>query len=362
MRLLVDARLGWGHGIGRVITNTVPRVAMLKPGWQLDVLVHPDNFEEASVALGGVGNLGLIPCPLRPFSLGEQIGLMRYGNGYDLTWFTNYWVPLGWKSPFVATVHDMLHLVPEFFPASRLKRLLSQQTFAKLRRDARAVVFVSRFSQDTFEQMIGKPKRGVTIPLGGDHLDYGEIVPIAKRSRRLLVVAASKKHKNFELLLESWNRANVADHWFLTIVTPDAMFRSSVDLSAIAEGARQTEILRGVSNVALAELYGDTTVLLMPSLYEGFGLPLLEGMLAGALCVSSSAPAMVEVAQSAFLSFVNGRDRLGWSESIEQVCAAIDRNDLDLDTIQKHNLQCAQRFRWEHTARETAALLEGAVG
>ena len=361
MKLLVDARTGWGHGIGRVIANMVPRVARLRPDWQVEALVQPEQTTAARAAFADAPNLRIVPCPIAPFSFGEQTGLHRYARGADLTWFTNYWVPLAWRTPFVAIVHDMLHLLPQYIPASPLKRALARQTFAKLRRDARVVMFVSRFTQAEFTRMIGQPRHlGETVTLGGDHLDYGEIRPMAGRTRRLLVVAASKKHKNFATLFEAWRQARLPGHWVLTVISPQEFMLNSIDLTTLAAGNERIDIRRSVSNGELAALYGDSAIVLMPSLYEGFGLPLLEGMLAGALCISSNAGSLVEVAQGGFVPFVNGTDLQGWIAAIEQACAMVDSGEPDLDPLLRHNIACARRFRWDETARQAAALLEAA--
>lgn len=365
MKLLVDARIGWGHGIGRVNANTIPRLARMHPAWAIDVLVAPKDAETARLAFGDQANLAIIECPVEPFSLAEQFRLERYVQGHDLTWFTNYWVPLGWRSPFIVTVHDLLHLLPDLFPASASKRLLSRWTFARIRRDARAIMFVSRFTQDAFTRMIGPPRIGVTATLGGDHLSYGELHPIRSRTRRLMVVAASKQHKNFELLFQAWRAAAVPDWWTLTVITPGSMLRSSIDLTEItnADGPSmgRIDVQRGVSDEALAALYADSAILLMPSLYEGFGLPLLEGMLAGALCLSSNAGAMVEVAEGGFVQFVNGTDRIGWTSAIEQACAIVDGDTIDLDAMARHNIACANRFLWDRTAANVSAVIEKAI-
>jgi glycosyltransferase involved in cell wall biosynthesis len=361
VKLLVDARVGWGHGIGRVISSTVPRVAALRPDWQIEALVPPDQLTTANAAFHAVSNLRAISCPIAPFSFAEQTSLQRYAKSFDLTWFTNYWVPLGWRGPFVATVHDMLHLLPQLVPASYVRRSLARQTFAKVRRDARAVLFVSRYTEGEFRRMIGDPRRGVTVQNGGDHLDYGDPKPMAERTRRLLVVAASKKHKNFALLFDAWRKAQIAEHWTLTVISPKEMLLNSVDLAEMASAEPRVEIRRSVSNVELAALYADSAILLMPSLYEGFGLPLLEGMLAGAFCVSSNAGAMIEIADGAFVSFVNGTDLVGWVSALEQACDMIDRGQPDLDALLRHNVECASRFRWDRTAGEIAAVLEAAV-
>jgi glycosyltransferase involved in cell wall biosynthesis len=360
VKLLVDARTGWGHGIGRVIVNTIPRVARSRPTWQIDVLVLPKDCAAARYAFDEVANLTVIECPIDPFSLSEQTSLFRYARGYTLTWFTNYWVPLGWSGAFVVTVHDMLHLIPHLFPASVPKRVLSRRTFSKIRRDARAIMFDSRFTEEAFTHLVGPPRHSVTVQLGGDHLDYGLLRPVRARSRRLLVVAAAKQHKNFDLLFAAWQAAQVASHWTLTIISPNSMMRSSVDIDDMSQKAR-VEIRRGVSNEELAALYADSAVLLMPSLYEGFGLPLLEGMLAGALCVSSNAGAMIEVAEGAFVQFVNGTDQVGWTQAIENVCAIIDGETVDTDVITRHNIACARRFQWDTTATQVSTVIEDAA-
>jgi glycosyltransferase involved in cell wall biosynthesis len=368
VRLLIDARIGWGHGIGRVIGNTVPLIASAHPNWRINALVEPADVEVARTAFAGSPNVVVVPCDITGFSIAEQARLQRYATGHDLTWFTNYWVPLRWRTPFVATVHDMLHLMPDLLPASRAKRLLAGLTFAKVRRDARAVMFVSRFTQQEFTRMVGTPAHGVVISLGGDHLNYPPIRPLRDRTRRLIVVAASKRHKNFPLLLDAWRQARVPDHWRLTIVTPDdAMFRSSIDLAALAgtNGGRdmgQIELRRGIDNDELSALYGDSAILLMPSRYEGFGLPLLEGMRAGALCVSSNAGAIVEVAQGAFVSFVNATDSIGWTAAIERACGLIDGGEINLDALIAHNAAHAAIFRWKDTAQAIAATLLAANG
>jgi glycosyltransferase involved in cell wall biosynthesis len=361
MKLLVDARVGWGHGIGRVVANAVPRIAGLHPEWSIDVLVGSADVTLAEQAFTGFANLAVRPCPVTPFSPAEQWRLSAYADGYDLTWFTNYWVPLRWRGRFVATVHDMLHLMPEYLPSSRAKRMLARQTFAKVRRDARAVMFVSRFTQAAFADMIGAPRCGEAVQLGGDHLDYGVLKPIAARPRRVMVVAASKKHKNFTLLLDAWRQAKVADHWMLTIISPGSALRSSIDIEGLISGVPRTEILRDLPNAVLAELYADSAILVMPSLYEGFGLPLIEGLRAGALCLSSNAGAMVEVAEGSFVQFVNGNDRIGWTAAIEAACAAVDQDNPLLDAIQRHNIAQADRLRWSETAASIARIISTAA-
>lgn len=363
MRILVDARLDWGSGIGRVVANTLPGVVRRLADARFDLLVAPDQAERARAALGAAANLRIVESDIRPFSVREQLELPRLASDYALTWFTNYWVPLRWRGRFVVTVHDMLHLEPRLFPSTRVRRIASARTFAKVRRDAAAVMFDSRFSEREFKRLIGAPTgRGTTIHLGGDHLDGPPLNwDWRGRPKRLLAVAAAKSHKNFGMVLEAWQRASVPDHWRLTIVTPDDRLRSSVDLARMAMHGGQIDLLRGLSDADLQDLYRQSAILLLPSLYEGFGLPLLEGMRAGVFCISSTADSLVEIAEGAFIRFVPGRDLPGWTKAIEEGCKLFDRPDFDLEPILRRNYERAGQYRWSDTADRVAAVMSDAL-
>jgi glycosyltransferase involved in cell wall biosynthesis len=363
MRVLVDARVGWGSGIGRVVASTVPGVARLRPDCRFDLLVPPDDVASAKEAVAGLGNCAVLACNIVPFTLREQVALNRLARGYDLTWFTNYWVPLGWRGRFVVTVYDLLHLEPELFPASKAKRLLSRLTFRKVARRAAAVMFISRFTERAFVARFGRPTVGVVVHLGADHL--GGVDPaaftLAGKARSVLVVAASKQHKNFDLVLAAWQAARLPEGWRLTIVTPDDRLRSSIDLPGYVAATPGTELRRGISNADLAALYTQASIVLVPSLYEGFGLPLVEAMRAGALCVSSTADALVEIAGGAFALFAHGRDLPGWVDGIETACRLFESGDVDMEAMLRHNMARMGQFRWSKTAEEMAAVIGGVV-
>jgi glycosyltransferase involved in cell wall biosynthesis len=362
-RILVDGRVGWGSGIGRYVAATLPRLATQRPHHRFDVIVPPAQADTARALFVDLPNLGIVPSPVRPFSADEQWALERLSANHDLTWFTNYFVPLRWRGPFIATVHDMLHLEPALFPASPAKRALARLAFAKVQRRARGVAFVSRFSQREFERLVGPAPRATVCGGGIDHPDWPPFDPDAPpaKARRILVVGAAKQHKNFALVLAAWQRAQVPDGWTFTAVAPAVEQRSGIDLTGLTGGARPVDLRRGLSNTALHALYGEAAVVLMPSLYEGFGLPLLEGMQAGALCVSSTAEALVEIAGGGWLQFVNGRDLPGWVAAIEHACRTVDAPSFDLAAMRRDNMRHAARYSWIRTAAAMAELIDRCV-
>jgi glycosyltransferase involved in cell wall biosynthesis len=354
-KLLVDARLGWGSGIGRYIENVIPRVASLLPEIAFDVLVTDAHAERAKVCFAQAGNIRIVHTSVQPFSAAEQVRLARYANGCALTWFTNYWIPLAWQGRFTVTVYDVLHLLPDLFPASLPKRWASRCAFAKVCRQAEAAFFISRFTRDEFHRTVGRPGYGIVTQLGADHLLPDRALPA--KEKRLLVVAAFKKHKNFATVLNAWKQARVAEHWRLTIVAPGVDLRSSVNVDAMTAGMRGVEMRRGVSDAELRDLYARTAIMLAPSLYEGFGLPLLEAFATGAYAVSSTAGSLVEIAEGADAALVNGLDVEGWVAAIERACTQLDDGRIDAQAVARHNMAHAATFRWDDTARTTANTL-----
>lgn len=359
-RVLVDARLPWGSGIGRYVRNIVPLVAVRMPSTQFTLLVAPDDVARAEDAASRCANVTVQTTEIRPFSLSEQTILAALASDHDLTWFTNYWVPLRWRGRFVATVHDLIHIDPRF-PASAAKRFAAARTFAKVRRDARHVIFVSRFSSRVFAADIGTPQASSVVHHGIDHVGVAAGTSAAPaRGRTALVVAAAKEHKNLPLLVEAWKQAGLLD-WQLAIVTPDDNLRSSIDLAEQVRRTANVEVYRGITDDQLSALYAKAGFALVPSRYEGFGLPLLEAMRAGTPVVSSTADALVEVASGALIPFVDADDRDGWVQAIRDMAIRCGPTDEWQQAVSRHNRVIAESFTWDKAAVLTADILKNAL-
>jgi glycosyltransferase involved in cell wall biosynthesis len=360
--VLIDARLSWSSGIGRYVANQAPRIAAWLPDVAFELLVPPDAEERARAVMAGCPNAVVRVTDVRPFSAAEQTAIGRFARAHDLTWFTNYWVPLTFGRPYVAAVHDMLHQEPALFPASRLKRELSRLTFRHVARTARGVFYASRFTRREFERRYGAPRRSVVSSYGVDHggfVPFAAEAPPAKRPR-LLLVAARKVHKNFAVALEAFGRARLSPDWRLTLVIPDQELRSSIDLDALVGGSDRVDMHVGISDAALQALYAEAAVVLMPSFYEGFGLPLAEAMQAGARPISSTAEALVEVGQGADVTYVNPRDREGWTLAIEAECGRFERGEVT-DGERRALMAHAARYRWDDVSRRTLGLLQAVL-
>jgi glycosyltransferase involved in cell wall biosynthesis len=359
-RILIDARLPWGSGIGRYVQNILPPVARRMSSDTFTLAVFRADEARARAATALCQNVTVKAVPIAPFSLSEQLSLEPLARNHDLTWFTNYWVPLRWRGRFVATVHDLIHVDPQF-PASAFKRALARLTFRKVQRHAAQVIFVSRFSATTFVRTFGAPANFSIVHHGIDHGGSAFERPTERaRTRMALVVGAFKAHKNLAMLLRAWQKADLHD-WELTLVAPSDPVLSSVDISAAAERTPRVRVLRGIDDAALADLYTECGFVLVPSRYEGFGLPLLEAMSAGAPVVASTAPALVEVASGALLPFVDPADGEGWVQAIRSMAHTCGPSNAWQQMISERNRAVARSFTWERAADATAGVLRAAL-
>ena len=359
-RVMVDARLGLGSGIGRYVQNIVPRVAARLSDVSFYLVVEPGEAARAAdFVAGSLGNVIVQPNATRPFSLREQISFPALAGRVDATWFVNYWMPLRWRGRALTIVHDLLHLTPNLFAASRAKRALARATFAKVRRDAEEIIFISRFTEREFNDHVG-PAAGRTsvVHHGIDHNGAEQIAPSGPKQCQMIVVAAAKQHKNFEAVMEAWRRSALPSPWKLIIVTPGDALRSSLGSDALASADASVEVHRGVSDAELWRLYQQSAVLLMPSRYEGFGLPLLEGMAQGCVPISSTADALVEVGTGGCVSYVPPLDVEGWVAAMRTIA---ERTASDPEWVERagaRNVAHARNWRWDDAADRTAMVLD----
>ena len=352
MKVYIDARLSWRSGIGRFVASVVPFVVQRRPKWGFRIAIAPTNDHPVLTELERLPNVELAVTDCAPFSLKEQTSLEAIAKGCDISWFTNYWVPFVWRTPFIATIHDLLHLQPRLFPTSVANRILSRLAFQKLARRAEGLMFVSRFTHREFVDRFGSPRRSTIVHHG---VDAGRFAAAGDKTKMLLVVSALKSHKNLEMLVNTWKQAQVSAEWRLMIVHPGDTLRSSIWRDGIPQIVNAT-IAGGVTDDELASLYSSAALFLFPSKYEGFGLPLLEAASSGCRILSSTAPALIETAEGMQVWHIDAYDAEGWRLAIEKHCREFDRLGQFPETAA--NAEIASRVTWTAAANSIIAFLE----
>ena len=348
---------------GRFLTKAVTGVQR----YALELLNHFDNLlnEEAYQGLRlvclappvdfiapGWKNIELRRVGINRGNLWEQIDLAFYAGGHLLFSPAN-------TGPFyyayqVITLHDAsVFGVPDAYPAAfRAKYFF---TFGILARIARMVLTDSHFSQTELSHYLGVPaNRFKVILLGGDHLrDVAAAEGFLQKhglvkGSYLLTVANQSPHKNFGRVLQAATALQSEVEFAAAGGSYQGIFQQVETHSAPSN----MHLLGYVNDHQLKALYENALGFIFPSLYEGFGLPLLEAMNCGCPVLCSSAASLPEVGGDAALYF----DPLQSNEMLDVIRKFLSDSGLRAQ-LQLRGREQAALFTWEKTARETLAAL-----
>lgn len=265
-----------------------------------------------------------------------------------------------WRpTPVVLTIHDLQPLaMPEFF--SPAKRHFSHAVIPRSVRAAGTIVTLTEFTRRDLVARLGvDPGRVVVVspgfdppPLLGVHADD----EVRARYRLgdapfFLFPAITYPHKNHALLLEAFARLRRRHPEARLVLTGGAAqcehdVRAAIVHLGIEDAVRRTGRIPAAD---LDALYRSAAALTFPSLYEGFGLPVLEAMARDCPVIAAAATALPEVVADAGL-LVAPDDPDEWSEAMAQVLE--DRSLTD--RLVAAGRERAHAFDWS----ETAAVLE----
>jgi len=245
-------------------------------------------------------------------------GRVLSGSDVDV-YLSPFWLrPEGTDVPCVVTVHDVLPLAR---PAdtSWPRRLAFRWAMGRAA-TASAVLTVSHFSR-------GEILRLTPIPAERLHVVPNGVVPTGAEPRRpegapdgpfALVVATNRPHKGLETLAEAWR--GLGDDAPLALVGAGARSAGRFSLRDLARERAGVHALGQVTPAGLEWLYRNATLVLVPSLYEGFGLPLIEAAARGAAIVASDIPALRESGDG-IARFVPAGDAGAWARAVRELAA-----------------------------------------
>jgi alpha-1,3-rhamnosyl/mannosyltransferase len=178
--------------------------------------------------------------------------------------------------------------------------------------------------------------------------------------RYALHVGTFEPRKNLPMLLRAWQQLHNVERVLLPLVLCGApgWHRSELDaLLSEGESAGWLINLGYVSDADLAAIYRHASLVCCPSLYEGFGLPVLEAMAAGTPVVASDIPVHREVAGDAAV-LLKPDQPAEWAASV----AALAHDETRLGELAERGTRQAARFSWQRTAEQTAAAFLEAAG
>lgn len=370
MKIVIDGRLWFESGIGRYIRNLVFNLQKIdKKNEYLTLLLRKDfnTVQYESV------NFHKVLADFKWYGLDEQIKLpwLLRSLKPDLVHFPHFNVPIFYSGKFVVTIHDLIHQHFQTRETTTLNPIVHgikkngyRIVFSQALKKSVRVITPSNFVKDQLvkEWKLDDKKIVVTH----EAVDEG-IIDLAKRQGEfsfeklkkkfsisepyLFYIGNAQPHKNINQLIGVFRELR-KDYPQLQLVLsgPNNLFWQKIKLEDV--------IFTGfVTEEEMVVLYNNALSFIMPSLEEGFGIPVLEAMASRCPVISSSAGSLPEVGGEAALYF-NPKDKEEMRGKIKMV---IKDDKLRKELIKKGEERYKQ-FSWQDLAQQTLKVYASCFG
>jgi glycosyltransferase involved in cell wall biosynthesis len=344
-------------GIGTYIKNLLPLIIdNLSSYVSFNILGSLDELDHFRFLKKK--NINLINFTNPIYSIQEQINYVRViPKETDLFWSPHYNFPIFHKGKLLVSIMDLGHLALKEINHELSKRLYASFMFNQVKKKADATVYISQFSMDEFNRIIGKPNTSQTIThLGVDQSWF--YIPRHQNGVKkpyLLYVGNVKPHKNLRSLIEVFGKVcNKIPHNLMIVGKKEGFITGDETLFSIEGNYLDRITFTGkVSDNELKKYVVQADVFIFPSIYEGFGLPPLEAMAAGTPVVSSNAASIPEICGNAALYF----DPYNVDEMAEKILQMLNNKTLREEYIERGK-ERAKLFKWEKTAKQSVLVIE----
>lgn len=325
-------------------------------GGRKEMLPNTGNFR---VAFSGVPSLLVKPlwAPVVPAALKE----LMLGD-VDVVHSTTYSAPRlrDRKKRLVATIYDLTVIThPECHRRQNVR--ICVKGIRDALRYADAIIAISEHTKRDMIEHLKCPAELISVThLAADPMYHPVDDPAVRKrvrdkyglpERYILFIGSLEPRKNVSTLIHSYSRL------------PERLKREFSLVVAGAKGWKNSDIYSTVKKIGVEDkvrfagyidkddisaVYSMATVFVYPSLYEGFGLPILEAMACGTPVITSNTSSMPEVAGTA-AEFITPTDTEEITEALRRV---LEDETLMLD-MRRRGLERSSKFTWERCARET---------
>lgn len=364
MRLVVDGiifRTKSRGGVARVFYNVLPRLCELEPKLRITVsdtkqlpIVLPKHTNitwDDFLATTKFQSETFADRLKHKIHYYQKLKMLRSKNNI---WLSTYFTlpPTNWRGTQVVLVHDFIYeLFPEHLPggervvrqkadaihAADLIICNSQTTYRDLMKIFSTLdkqVFVTHLAADSTFRAKNKEEFGIS-------LDFPFLLYIGKRNG----------YKNFKTLLDAYADWPGNTEVKLLLVGPN-LTEAEINTFQSASVAEKIVVIEHPDDEALCDIYNQALAFVYPSIYEGFGIPLLEAMQCHCPIVASRIPSTLEVAGDVPLYF-EATDKISLLDALNKLTDAAD-----LQARAERGFKHARQYSWEKTASEFLKALQ----
>lgn len=356
MNIAIDARMILHSGIGTYTRNLVTNILDIDKSNTYILL----GKKEALSKYAQKSNVSITEFHSPIYGISEQvIEPLKLWN-VEFLHCPHYNIPVIYEGEMIVTVHDLIHLLFPQFLKSRAAYFYAKSLFKLMAIRAKKIIAVSENTKADIVNYLGVKEDKVVVIYNGVSEIFKKDASQEKceklrhklnlHAKYILNVSNMKKHKNIETLIEAYSklRKKGIKQKLLLVGGKEERIK---ELQIYAEQLNVAENIVFLQNIDFEDLpllYQICDVFVFPSLYEGFGLPLVEAMASKVPVVTSNVSSMPEVVGNAGIT-VEPNDADSLAEAIEKV---ISDSKLRENMI-KMGIKQIEKFNWQNTARKT---------
>ncbi len=358
----IDVRMSQHTGIGRYIRGLLSALTLHPARWQYHLIGNKDfqkkfqsewPYHETSAPI---------------YSLSEQVAIPFSARHSDCLHVPHYNAPLLWGKKLVVTIHDLIHLHFKEDLQSPLARLYAKTMLPQIAKRADHIIAVSQYTKDDLVKTLGVNPVKITVVHHGIDLSFlkmGSPEPdfsSMASSPYFLCVGLLKKHKNIGVLIDAFlnlkRKLNRSKINLILVGNPDQKQLVVREWLRKISGEQSIQVLSHISDEKLKQLYRNAVALVYPSLYEGFGFPLLEAMASRTPIIAAHTSSIPEVLGEETALFFDPHSVAELEKHMEDV---INNQNLREQLIQR-GVKRLSVFDWKITAQKTAKVYESVLG
>jgi glycosyltransferase involved in cell wall biosynthesis len=355
----MDVRMISHSGIGVRIQNILSHL-VLKDDYEIYLFGDPEKISNFSIP----SHSQVVPYFAKIYSLTEMLGHSKMKE-MDLLDIPHFNIPIPYLEKCIVTIHDLIPWIMKELHSSIAKRLYLRFVLNQIKNRAKCIITVSDHTKQDFIRCIGQPKNAISTIYNGVHSNLYSLqspkniqdfqMKYNLPDKYFLTVGIGKGHKNFEFLIRNlivlWNQGAL-DIPLLLAGTSD--FLPGIMRNLPLNIKKKIFILPRIPDLEMPILYQSSYALLYPSLYEGFGFPVVEAQAVGCPVLSSNASVLPEILNSSAEFFDPKAD----SNIQDKIIELSNADDSYLNEMRTKGFQNVKRFSWEKGTKEIQVLYE----
>jgi glycosyltransferase involved in cell wall biosynthesis len=361
LKLHIDGRMLYMSGIGRCLREILKELVkdggidISLSGREADYNKYIDEYDIDPVSI----NFIKYDRPI--YSVSEQfIGSwnnLNLKNKYDVFYYPHYNLPFLINENSIFTIHDFTQFkFPQYFGKSRVK--IARMILNNAVKKANKIITVSESTKKDFYQFFPDYDKEIKVIHNGISENFRVLTDEERKSfkqqknldKYILFVGNNKPHKNIDGLVRAFKHVREIYPDFKLVIISSGY---KINNRGIVQGTGEDIIIiNGVTEEELILYYNCAFMMVLPSFYEGFGLPIIEAMACGCPVVTSDVSSMPECGGDAAVYF-SPYDNVSIYKAMKMIIEDKKQRILNISKGYKR----IKSFTWEVTARKYTHLL-----